>query len=638
MNETLSRLLDAAVKDDVKAFDEVYDRKTRNVCYGRFPLLDVLYLYGSRKLLSVHREELIKETRYEIAEEPWWLYRRFASCAGKALRYWAGTDKIVTPVEMMAVVGSPDLKSAWVDASKEDKKRLTAIYQHAFDLEPYEKKGKLYLPKPRMRTSRRLTIGAVAALLVIALLLSLAGTTLSAMSMGGWDYRIAIAAENDLQKVLSKEGKYKLTEDMALPSGDVVKCDIDAGGHTLSLTLGDAPLWSRFEGKLSHAVIELEGDVAVKGDWAALIGDNYGEWTDVTLRLKGNLNLTVDPAAQKDEEGALRTSLLAVRNYGVLKDLVAEGYYTQTFFGINWETSVSLTGTAGVDSRFGTFACDNFGRIDNALLGLYVLSQNVDMGGVAYRNEGVIEGCTVASVSELTQTSSLYQWSPLVGGIAGQNEGEIKGCTVEGTVQGYKQNIDVPENAGEGNYIVSQASVGGIVSTNEGSIDHCAFAGKVIGGGDRLTVGNVGGIAANNGSDEDSSASITRCNVVGQVQAVGFVIYLGGVVGSDYGAIERTVYLGRLSYNYNQDNRSSCGMGVLAGVTALTETSRYTGNKCLLQQIALGTEVTTLPVVGLDRASEAEDKQSSEVTGVTTYAYSQTLILEEEYWYGKGQE
>lgn len=636
MTEEQARLLEAAIQDDVKTFGVLLDRKNRNLCYGRFPLLSLLYLYGSRRCIAAYSAELSMETRYTVVDEPLAVYRRFARYAGKALRYWAGTDKVVTPVEMMAVMGDRSLREGWSALDKDTKKKVMAVYAHANGREAYEKGGKLVLPTRSMSRSKRLTLALVAAALVVAIVVGLGSTVIGGLAQGGWDYALSVDSQEDLVKALGRKGKYRLTQDLALPKAAIVKCDLDLNGHTLTATQGEEPLWSVFEGSISGGIIEVGGSVTVQRDYAVLVGDNRGTWTDVTVRLVDNLVLTLAEEPETDEDKALNMSVVAVRNYGEMKGMVVEGYYSQTLFGINWTTAVYLSGHQQVDGRFGAVAGVNYGKIEEALLGLYVEAADVDFGGVAFINEGEIAGCEVAGVSELSETSSAYRWSPIVGGIAATNRGLVCDCTVEGTVQGYKQNVVIPEGTDEKEYAISQASVGGIVANNYGQVDHCAFAGTVLGGGEQLTIGNVGGIVATNGSEEDGSASITRCNVVGNVQAIGFVIFLGGVVGTDYGLIERTVYAGRLNFNYNQANEAQCGKGILVGVTPYDESNqRYQGNKCLVQTVS-SSESYTLPMVGRDlNAEEGTSGGLASVAGVTGYNYLQTLVLEEEYWYGK---
>ncbi|MBO4534418.1 MAG: hypothetical protein J5755_00600, partial [Clostridia bacterium] len=468
-------------------------------------------------------------------------------------------------------------------------------------------------------------------------LVGLAGTTLSGLAQGKWDYALKIETQEDLQKALGRSGKYRLTQDLELPAASVVKCELDLNGHTLTAMASEEPLWSAFEGAISGGIVEIGGTVTVQKDYAVLVGDNRGKWKDVTVRLADSVALTVAEEPETDEDKALNLSLVAVRNYGEMTGMIVEGYYSMSLFGLNWTTSVSLVGHEGVDGRFGAVAALNYGRIDGALLGLCVEAQDVDLGGVAYINEGEIVGCSLDDICELTEVSALYRWSPIVGGIAATNKGTVYDCVVAGTVQGYKQNVVIPEGTDENDYAISQASVGGIVATNLGTVDHCAFAGTALGGGEQMTIGNVGGIAASNATEEDGSAVVSRCNVVGNVQAVGFVIFVGGVVGTDYGHVERSVYAGRLSFNYNQANEAQCGKGVLVGLTPYDETDgRYLGNKCLVQTVSTMSGGYTLPMVGRDlNAEEGESGELATVAGVTGYNYLQTLILEEEYWYGK---
>ena len=60
-------LLEAIEKDDVKAFAALMEQtQCGGYRLGRFPVLSVLYLYKSRKIISAFEEKFIKITAWEL--------------------------------------------------------------------------------------------------------------------------------------------------------------------------------------------------------------------------------------------------------------------------------------------------------------------------------------------------------------------------------------------------------------------------------------------------------------------------------------------------------------------------------------------------------------------------------------------
>ena len=78
-------LLRAIKKDDAKAFGALMEQtQLGGACrLGRFPLLSLMYLYRSRKLISIYEEKFLNAATYKELGEPMEISAKFASKAGK---------------------------------------------------------------------------------------------------------------------------------------------------------------------------------------------------------------------------------------------------------------------------------------------------------------------------------------------------------------------------------------------------------------------------------------------------------------------------------------------------------------------------------------------------------------------------
>ena len=61
------QIFEAIKKDDVNAFITfVVQKNLQNICFGRFPILSVCYLFGSQKIISKYEKYLAKPSAFQI--------------------------------------------------------------------------------------------------------------------------------------------------------------------------------------------------------------------------------------------------------------------------------------------------------------------------------------------------------------------------------------------------------------------------------------------------------------------------------------------------------------------------------------------------------------------------------------------
>ena len=66
----LNQLFESIKKDDLKSFSSLMLSKSDlNICFGRFPILSLLYLYGSYQILDKYEKWLLPIHNFNIVEE-----------------------------------------------------------------------------------------------------------------------------------------------------------------------------------------------------------------------------------------------------------------------------------------------------------------------------------------------------------------------------------------------------------------------------------------------------------------------------------------------------------------------------------------------------------------------------------------
>ena len=104
-----NNLLEAIKKDDLKSFSLLMPTNADlNLCYGRFPILSLLYLYSSFKILSKFEKALLPIHNFRIVEERNEIYKKFKTRAKKSIRFFSN-DEIIFPVLMLGVLNEREI-------------------------------------------------------------------------------------------------------------------------------------------------------------------------------------------------------------------------------------------------------------------------------------------------------------------------------------------------------------------------------------------------------------------------------------------------------------------------------------------------------------------------------------------------
>ena len=241
-----------------------------------------------------------------------------------------------------------------------------------------------------------------------------------------------------------------------------------------------------------------------------------------------------------------------VGSIGVAEGKLEEYYYAGTFDG-GGHTISNLKIESSDGSDLGLFAyIATDGLVKDLTLSDVEISGVNYIGGIAGRNNGTIENCSVSG-----SVSGTYR----VGGIAGVNYGTIKACYNTGNVSGtvaesiggiVGYNRGTIENCSVSGSVSGTYAVSGIVGYNDGTISTCNNKGKVSG----TEAECVGGIAGRN------DGTISACYNIGEISGTDSV---GGIAGCNYGTIENCSVSGSVSGIFNVGGIAGYNGGTISG-------------------------------------------------------------------------
>ena len=181
------------------------------------------------------------------------------------------------------------------------------------------------------------------------------------------------------------------------------------------------------------------------------------------------------------------------------------------------------------------------GTVKNLLIRNFFITGNSNVryvycGGIAGRNDGTVDSCSI--VKDSNSTASITGASGSTGGIVGYNNNIVRNCSVKGThvrsISDYVGGI-VGENYGTVSNCSTEADVscsftmpvGGVVGYNiGGTVRNCYSTGKVSGNG------RTGGVVG------DNTGLVEYCYATGEISGSGSPM-VGGVVGSSRNGIVR---------------------------------------------------------------------------------------------------
>ena len=521
------KLLEAIEKDDVKAFNALMENAQCGAYrLGRFPVLSLLYLYKSRKILAAYEKRFLIITVWEELKEPASVASAFSEKAGKCLRLYL--NEVVSPLEMLLILDkTKKLKRVYPSTrvSSAIKARLQSVYSVKYSLDIKFEGNEIIIDKRPLSSGEKKKIATIClcSFLAVAVAVAAPVTTVALVPR---------RAEGEVTKLahidFTAKRTYTLKKNIEIPENfSVEKMNCSIIGEGKKLIFGKGASLGELGGKLSGVEIESAGSplfstVAVSA-----------EISDVTL------NVTADIVARKS------TALLAVTNYGTIDGvtvnvsgkLSALGGDSEFVFGgialnnsysytsmsqviygainnctVNYD-NFSLVGEVRANAAFGGIVGVNGGLVLDSKVTGEITADTVDTAGVCAVNNYGLSG--VVNEANITQVSSDGGWSPVVSGIVIENAYVVEFSKNIG-------NLSAKSTAG-GIDDAPSVTMAGIAYTNSGNMVCCTNEGTITAEGKGAVC--VGGIVAL------SVTPLSYCLSSGDIFVTAATAYVGGIVG-----------------------------------------------------------------------------------------------------------
>lgn len=527
-------LLQAIKKDDIKAFDALMEKaRCGGYRLGRFPVLSLLYLYKSRKILSAYEESFLQITSFEVLREPVEVSKKFSAKAGKCLRLYL--NEIVSPLEMLLILDrTKHLKQVYpvTKPSAAVRGRLKAIYSIKYSLSVKFEGENIVLERRPLSYREKKNIATVC-LSVVLILVFAVGVPVTTVSLIPKPVDFSATTTYVLKKDLVLPDNYSISE---------VNCTIIGNGH--KLILGKGASLGELKGKLSDLIIEspsdaiftsvaekasienvtinVSTDVTTTESTALVALTNYGIIDGVAVNVNGRINALTPPKeddGDEDDEEEIPTLTFGGL---VLNNIYRYDSVNQEEFGFIKNCTVNylqftLVGESGANAEFGGIAGNNIGYLQNCTVTGEIFADTFDVAGICVVNNGGIITDS-ANEADISQTSTSKSWNPIVSGIAIRNTYAIENCQNIGK-------ISAVSNCGQlgANERVPEVSAAGIVYVNTYTVAGCINKGAITATG--VGTAYVGGIASY------SYSLLSNCLSSGDITVAAKKIYAGGILG-----------------------------------------------------------------------------------------------------------
>lgn len=525
----INRLFQIIKNDDVKKFDEVITDRLLSLCLGRFPILSLCYMYESFIILAKYEKRLkqIKIDNYVFDEEPVDIYFDFKEIAGKALRFYP-TGSVVTPLEMLCILGKDKkVSSEWNEFDKNSSvvENVEKICSINFETTVEANEEKITMPKLKSRVPKKIDF------LTVATAICLCFAILCSCSLGVLFGVIGTGSKAHPFKVDSLDSLVKNAEGNVILKSDVYAGDtfiekvgsIDGNGKTIYLE--NYAFVKNLTGSISNVTFVIKGEFDFTNPNASIVETNDGEIKNVRIVLD-------IVARENDDADDFYISALVGTNNGTIADSSVTG-------------NATITGNASGNAYFASFASINNGTIKNCKTeNGSVVSENIDLSGIASENNGTITETTNSFSINQTATADFAEddnlaWNPNGCGITMTNNGVVKNSANYGEIKAT--------SLSDKKY---QILVAGIAINNSGTIVGTNNYGEIFAESENCSI-YAGGIVSFNKQAYDVSLSnfifgtLTNCRNSGKIttNATGSEsaeILSGGIVGVNQGKIEKS--------------------------------------------------------------------------------------------------
>ena len=521
LDNELNQLFDAVKKDDCETFFNL-TKNTRlgSTCFGRFPVLSLMYLYGSDKLVKNFEKKLLEVGVYTVVDEPEEIYPVFKEKAKKCLRLYVDKDAVVSPLEMLLILGrGAHFWHAYPSAAKNAtvKNNINAICNMVYGSPPTKKSGRLAAPVLPLKKKNKILVLAAFVVAGVFALLAVFGFIFGVSTNGKTEKSPFIVAggESFTQALNKAQERYydargegsaaktylELSRDVTIDSlngfTEHLFADIDGNGYKITFTQPlTKSVFNYIVGNVTDVTFVFTLDMTVKDFTGALanVVTADGSLTDCVFLVGGSITVQSDYEYSADY---FPIGLAIGANGGKITgctvttdDLTVTGYEHANFV---------LGGLVGV----------NEGEITDCKSSLSgVTVDTVDFGGVvAFNQKGKVEKCE--SELDLSLTTRAGNWLINAGGICYSNLSALTECRVTG---------ELIVNSAQASGVL----LGGITVYNQNVIKKCSNSANMTVNADGGSTAEIylGGIAAVNSkkSEDYPTVRIENCFADGKIE------------------------------------------------------------------------------------------------------------------------
>ncbi len=524
--------------DDYHNFDVIISRyHCSDLCYGRFPVLSLCYLFNAKKIIKQYESHLLEVNKYIKIPENAIIYPLFRKAAGRCLRLYLG-DCIVSPLEMLLILGENSrLKRVYPHAFKNQRiiENLQAIQRIKTSEEIVASETIINVSRARLTESTKKIISF--ALVACVLMMFMSGGLIGAtylIGVGTNDSPILIYSESQFVKAMELGYCMELKSDITISeSYESFSGVIKGNGFTITIKPGTTFI-KTLEGRISNVCFEVNGDIEVNEDYAVITNNNNGVIEDVIVT--ANIKVTLGNATVQQtnivNDKRLAVNIIANENNGTIENVIVNG-------------ESDIVGIAGSNDttvlKYAAIAGENFGFIINSKNESNIKGTLCDLAGIVLYNFG-----TANNVLNTGSILSYYSEDPyrrlFVGGVTIFNFGIITNSSNSGavTAQNDNENSYVQENLFTGVSTNCVFNIGGVAVVNYGNIETTKNTGNIE-IDYYLGFIYIGGLVSNNESSNVYNNTVKKgiinnCGfegkiIVNQKSEGTSLTYVGGIVG-----------------------------------------------------------------------------------------------------------
>lgn len=549
MNQVDCNSILQAIKFDNLVLFSGLTKNNENISLGRFPLLSLCYLYNAKHIISEYKNKLNILTNYTVVFEPLEIYQKFKAFAGRSLRLYVNQNSIVSPIEMLAILGKDvQVKKLYKFYVKhniqlcEIESNLKTIYlikEQKFEVV----NTKIKLSAKRLSKPQRFCYKFAIVTTTICAVLFCAGFSVLniTLGLGVGSSPFKIYNQSQLYNALKTNGNYQLQSDIVVTKAfdSVEFCGtLNGNGYTLNVQISAL---------------------------GCLIKTNQG--------IIENLNVQYDKVESKNLSNS---SLFVGTNDGTIKNVNVSCNFlnvgcktttkTNTFVSgvvtknngnvenCNVKMCASIYSVGGGECLFAGIVGENYGKISSChfLEDSKIETTSVDIAGICAYNSynATIENCS--NRATLSQVNSDESWSPTVGGINTTNYGNINNCINYANVKSQSSTNSLSDT--------TNVFVGGISALNYGNILKCLNKGEIF-ANSQTSVVYAGGITAystywisNNVAYLPTIDSCgVDCDIDVETENEKTYAFVGGVSGYLYGDVVATYSLATFKNGYTEN-------------------------------------------------------------------------------------